>query len=74
MKKSTLRDFTCAIKHILVKKKKLHTFDHQPRSQGSLRLTGLQVEFGNEFKKIIFRPGANENKKTKNQTVIMKLT
>ena len=45
--------------------KKLHTFDHQPRSQGSLRLTGIQVEFENEFKKIIFRPGANKNEKTK---------
>ena len=48
-----------------MKKKKLHTFDHQPRSQGSLRLTGIQVEFENEFKKIIFRPGANKNGKTK---------
>ena len=49
----------------LVKKKKLHYFDHQPRSHGSLRLTGLQVEFGNECKKIIFRTGTNKNKKTK---------
>ena len=74
MKKSTLRDFTCAIKHTFSEKKKktLHQFDHQPRSHGSLRLTGIQVEFGNECKKIIFRPGANKNKKTKNQTVYHK--
>ena len=73
MKKSTLRDFTCAIRHTFSeKKKKLHKFDHQPRSHGSLRLTGIQVEFGNECKKIIFRPGANKNKKTKNQTVYHK--
>ena len=66
MKKSTLRDFTCAIKHTFSEeKKKLQKFDHQPRSQGSLRLTGLQVGFENEFKKIIFRPGDNKNKKTK---------
>ena len=51
MKKSTLRDFTCAILHTFSEEKKLHKFDHQPRSQGSLRLTGLQVEFGNEFNK-----------------------
>ena len=67
MKKSTWRDFTCAIRHTFSEeeKKKLHYFDHQPRSHGSLRLTGLQVEFGNECKKIIFRPGDNKNKKTK---------
>ena len=53
-------------------KKKIHKFDHQPCSQGSLRLTGIQIEFENEFKKIIFRPGANKNKKTKNQTVYHK--
>ena len=46
-------------------KKKIHKFDHQPCSQGSLRLTGIQIEFENEFKKIIFRPGANKNKKTR---------
>ena len=66
MKKSTLRDFTCAIKNThLVKKKKLHKVDHHPCSQGSLRLTGIQVEFGNKCKKKIFSPGANKNNKTK---------
>lgn len=65
MKKSTLRDFTCAIKHSLSEEQKLQKFDHQPRSQGSFRLTGIKVEFRNQFKKIIFRPGANKKKKTK---------
>ena len=51
--------------HIYQRKKKLHKFDHHPRSQGSLRLTGIQVGFENDFKKIIFRPGASKNKKTK---------
>ena len=60
MKKSTLRDFTCAIKHTFS-----HKVDHHPCSQGSLRLTGIQVEFGNKCKKKIFSPGANKNNKTK---------
>ena len=73
MKKSTLRDFTCAVKHTFSQEKKLHKVDHHPCSQGSLRLTGIQVEFGNKCKKKIFSPGANKNNKTK-KLFIMKLT
>lgn len=57
-----MRDFTCAIKHTFSEEKKeLHKFDHQPRSQGSLRLTGLQVGF------VGLEP--TKTRKQRNQTV-----
>ena len=69
--RNQLREILLALFYThLVKKKKFIKFDHQPRSQGSLRLTGIQIEFENEFKKIIFRPGAHKNKKTKKSKCI----